>query len=403
MKKLNLDDWLTRIESAHPVSWDLGLERVGRVGRTLDLIHPGERVVLVAGTNGKGSTCKYLSDMGRMAGLKVGLTTSPHLFKFNERIEIDGQPVEDDEIVSAFEAIETARGDTSLTYFEFASLAAMFVFRQNEVDLTILEVGLGGRLDAMNIVEPDLCIITSIALDHESWLGDSREAIGGEKAGILREGTPLVLGEPDPPDSIMKEVNSLCVPIKAVGHDFPLPEEMDCSLPAASYACARQAAQILDLKLSESQFRDIASNSRLIGRKTLIDADCKVLLDVAHNPAAAKFLTDYLKTLNISGDMHALIGIYSDKDISGVISACHGIFKSWHVTDLPEERAASADYVAAQIFELDVGEIQAYANIDSALETVQRVVEPQDLLVVFGSFATVASAIEHLEKQQDNA
>ena len=133
-----------------------------------------------------------------MAGLKVGLTTSPHLFKFNERIEIDGQPVEDDEIVSAFEAIETARGDTSLTYFEFASLAAMFVFGQNEVDLTILEVGLGGRLDAMNIVEPDLCIITSIALDHESWLGDSREAIGGEKAGILREGTPLVLGDPDP-------------------------------------------------------------------------------------------------------------------------------------------------------------------------------------------------------------
>lgn len=403
MKAMDLNDWLARIQRVHPVDWDLGLERVGRVGKVLGIEHPGEKVVLVAGTNGKGSTCQYLSDMARAAGLTVGASTSPHLFQFNERIVIDGQPVADSLIVEAFEAIEAARGETSLTYFEFSSLASMLIFQWKAVDLSILEVGLGGRLDAMNIVNPDLCIITSIDLDHETWLGDTREAIGLEKAGILRPGIPLVLADPVPPESVMCQVEKLNVPLLALGRDFFVPESLECSLPSPSYAAARQAAQLLDLGLSDDQLTAIAGASRLLGRKTWVKSGCNYLLDVAHNPAAARLLADYLGSLQLSGDAHALLGIYADKNIAGVTDAFKGLFSTWHLTDLSEERAASSENVAAELPDEDAGKIYTYANISTALKTVQRMAKPDDLVVVFGSFATVAGAIEYLDEQQIKA
>ena len=400
---MDLNDWLSRIGNIHPVGWDLGLERVGQVARTLAVVHPCERVVLVAGTNGKGSTCQYLSDMARAAGLRTGVSTSPHLFRFNERIVIDGEVVSDGLIVEAFEQIDAARDDISLTYFEFASLASLLIFQQSNLDLAILEVGLGGRLDAMNVVDPDLCIIVSIDLDHQTWLGDTREAIGLEKAGILRQGIPLVLGDPDPPQSVLAQVDKLQVPFSAMDRDFSVEEQLEYALPATSFASARQAAQLLNFDVSEDHYVDIARTSSLTGRKTWYQARCRFLLDVAHNPAAAILLSGYLKTLDLAGDIHALVGIYGDKDIAGVTGAFQGLFKTWHLTELNEERGASPTEIVGHLSEEDVGGIFTYAKIDLAVGTLLRLAKPEDLVLVFGSFAVIAGALEYLEKHDSEA
>ena len=396
-----LDEWLSRIANIHPVGWDLGLDRVGEVARTLGVTHPGNRVVLIAGTNGKGSTCQYLAEMARAAGYRTGASTSPHLFKFNERIVVDGEAVSDSVIVEAFEQIDTARGDISLTYFEFASLASMVIFDQSDLDLAILEVGLGGRLDAMNVADPDLCVISSIDIDHQAWLGETREAIGQEKAGILRRGIPLVLGDPDPPCSVLRHADSLQVPVLAMNRDFIVEEQLDYALPAASFASARMALELLDIKLPNECYIDIARSSRLTGRKTWFEAGCRVLLDVAHNPAAANFLSKYLRTLRVKGDIHGLIGVHADKDISGITRAFRGQFSSWHLTDMKEQRAAPATEIARHLTDENRGEVYTYAKIDSAIEVLLQIARPDDLVLVFGSFAVVAGALECLNKHQN--
>lgn len=217
---MKLADWLQRIEQQHPVKWDLGLARVSEVGRRLGVLSPAPLVFLVAGTNGKGSTCEYITQLCRARHLKVGKSTSPHLLRFNERIEIDGEPASDALICGAFEAIDQARAEISLTYFEYGTLAALVIFKQLAVDVAVLEIGLGGRLDAMNIVDPDVSVITRIALDHQSWLGDTRELIGAEKAGILRAGIPCVLVDRAPPISILEQAKALQVPLYALGAEF---------------------------------------------------------------------------------------------------------------------------------------------------------------------------------------
>ena len=394
---MDLDGWLFRIANIHPVGWDLGLDRVARVAKTLGVLHPADKVVLVAGTNGKGTICQYLSEMARVGGLRTGTSTSPHLFRFNERINVAGAPAEDSTIVEAFERIDVARGDISLTYFEFASLASMVIFKNSNLDLAILEVGLGGRLDAMNIVEPDLCIIASIDLDHESWLGETREAIGFEKAGILRQGIPLVLGDSNPPKSVLKHVAKLQVPMQAIDRDFSVDEQLEYRLPGISFASARKASELLNFVLSEHEYADIARATRLEGRRTWLRMGFRVLLDVAHNPASAKYLAEYVKGLGFKGYIHGVFGIYGDKNISGVTQAFKGQFKTWHLTNMDEARAAGPTEIMLGLPEEDRAAVFTYAKIDSALEGVSQMANKDDLVLVFGSFAVVSGALEYLK------
>jgi len=388
----SLEAWLEKISEVHPVGWDLGLERVGTVARRLEVLKPASKVVLVAGTNGKGSTCEYLSAICLAAGLRVGKSTSPHLFRFNERICVDGEPVTDAEIVAAFEQIDRARGETSLTYFEFATLASLWIFKQAGLDLAVLEIGLGGRLDAMNIVDPDLAVITSISMDHESWLGDNREAIGREKAGILRSQVPCVLADPEPPLSVLEEAERLAVPLHRVT-DKDLPDQsLGLQLPALSYVAAVQAAGLMGINLSKPEQKRIARDTGLLGRRTWIDWRCPVLLDVAHNPAAAEHLAEFIRRDLKGRRIHVVSGMYADKDIDGVYSCLVPLVESWHLVDLDEQRAASAAALASHL--AGVGQVSTYANIAEAVSSLEAAVDAEDIVLVTGSFPVVAAGLQ---------
>ena len=394
----SLDDWLVRIGQIHPVGWDLGLERVASVGASMGLLHPAAQVVLVAGTNGKGSTCEYLTHLAMAAGLTVGTSTSPHLFRFNERIRIDGQPVDDQAITGAFARIDQARGETTLTYFEFATLASLLIFQDRHLDVAVLEIGLGGRLDAMNIVAPDLTLITSISMDHESWLGDTREAIAREKAGIMRAGITCVVTDRDPPQSLIDAAADTGASLRLLGQDFPV-VEMETRLPADSLAGAMEAARCLGwLAGRESDHetvRELAARVTMPGRCQLVETrdGIRVLLDVGHNPAAALYLARQVRSMAAPG-LHILVGIYRDKDIEGVLQAFTGQGAlSWHLVDLPGERGASAAEILDRLAESERGRATTYAKMSAAVEGALSRAAPGEILLVFGSFETVAGAL----------
>ncbi len=392
----SLDEWLSYIDTVHPVGWDLGLERVHKVGARLDVLHPAPITILVAGTNGKGSTCEYLAAFAAAEGLSCGKSTSPHLFRFNERIVIDGQPVSDEQIIAAFEQIEAARGDITLTYFEFASLASMQLFKSHTVDVAVLEVGLGGRLDAMNIVEPDLSIITSIALDHQGWLGDTREQIALEKAGIMRADVTCVIADRNPPSTLASHAESTGAPVCFIGRDFDLPEGIKAtSLPPDSFAVAFEAAGQLDWMRTTAI--DIAASTALAGRRTWIEGQPSVLLDVAHNPAAAISLAGYLEEQTLRGDIHALLGIYADKDIESVTGALAPYIKTWHLTAMEEARAASTDEIEDRLADQVRGNSTAYVKIPDAVTGILSRAKAEDLILVFGSFPVVAGGLQHFQ------
>ncbi len=432
-----LDDWLLRIEQVHPVKWDLGLDRISRVARHMDLLQPADQIVLVAGTNGKGSACEYLEHLSINAGLRTGKSTSPHFHRFNERITLDGKAASDSSIIDAFSAIDEARGSITLTYFEYATLASLFLFKAARVELAILEIGLGGRLDAMNIVMPDVSLITSIALDHQAWLGDSRAQIAVEKAGIMRPCVPCVIADPEPPGSLMRISETLGTPVRLINRDFlceKLCEKLcdkpgekpsknhseksdesllvrwtasgsdpvtshrsvnnlpSLQLPKDSFAAAVQVAADLGLVLSDQEIRQAGARACLPGRRQWLEGKCRILLDVAHNPAAAAALADYVAEQRPPGRIHAVVGIYADKDISGVLLALSALVDTWHFCDLGEARAESATKIA-QIFAAGShARLSTYVSIKAALSRVLGQVEADDLLLIFGSFPIVAGA-----------
>lgn len=396
---LTLDEWLLRIGEIHPVGWDLGLDRVSVVGARLGLLHPADQVVLVAGTNGKGSTVAYLSAIAQMAGLNVGQSTSPHLHKFNERIVINGRPVDDTMIVEAFESIDEARGEVTLTYFEFASLASMLIFKQQELDLAILEVGLGGRLDAMNIVDPDLSIITSIDMDHEAWLGNTREEIAREKAGIMRKGVTCLIADEDPPASLFEEAGRIGA-LAARVSDRSV-DGLQTSLPSISLALASEAARQLELNVDEEMRSAVARETRLTGRRSWATGPCPVLLDVAHNPAAACSLAAYVRSLRVPGAVHALYGAYGDKDIERVTAAFSDLIQTWHLTGLRDDRAALAHELEQRLSIDAHGVTETYDNIGDAIRAIDVLAGKDDLILVFGSFPVVAGALEHYALASD--
>ena len=412
-----LDAWLCMIEARHPIKWDLGLARIRQVAQRLAVLEPAKRTVLVAGTNGKGSTCEYLAKLAQASGWRVGLSTSPHLLCFNERIRIQGEPARDAAIIAAFRAIERARAEISLSYFEFATLASLLLFKQASLDLAALEIGLGGRLDAMNIVDPALSVITSISLDHQAWLGDSREAIGKEKAGILRHGKPCVLADSAPPASILAESERLGAPLYLLGRDFDYEGEArrlhwrspkggiqrvdqlpSPRLPPESLAAAVQVGALLGLNTGAEPLRRLAAGTCLAGRSQVIKGRPDILLDVAHNPAAAQRLADQVRALAPAGRrVHALAGVYADKDLPGVLSPLAPLVASWRFCDLPEERAAPATQLAKALPPGHASQAQTCGSIGAAMSQLHADCGPDDLAVVFGSFPMVAGALQTLK------
>lgn len=391
-----LPDWLSYIEQLHPVGWDLGLDRVLTVGKRLGVLHPAPITILVAGTNGKGSTCEFLYRFAESSGLTTGLSTSPHLHVFNERIRINGCDASDEDICDAFRHIDDVRGDVTLTYFEFASLASMLLFQRHQVDVAILEVGLGGRLDAMNIVNPDISVITAIDLDHQDWLGHTRDEIAVEKAGVMRPGIVTVVSDRHPPDTMIRYAQNLDAPLDLLGETFELPTAIDQpELPADSFCAALRIAQRLSWNTADAG--RIARETRLPGRRTWRQDKCQVLMDVAHNPAAAQSLADYLNEQPGTGRIHALTGMYRDKDIEAVTRLLASKINTWHLTEMDDPRAASCEEFLRRLTIDEHGNVSTYDKIEVAFEAVRQIAGENDLILVFGSFPVVAGVLSLLK------
>ncbi|MEE9334934.1 MAG: folylpolyglutamate synthase/dihydrofolate synthase family protein [Granulosicoccaceae bacterium] len=404
--KASLDDWLAWLEELHPCDIDLGLERVSEVALRLDLTPAPMPVILVGGTNGKGSTVKLLTNAYQFAGHKTGTYTSPHIERFNERMSINGVDASDEQIVAALYVVEQGRGKTTLTYFEYTTLAAMLLFREQHCGVVILEVGLGGRLDATNLWDADCAIITSIALDHQTYLGDTRESIAREKVAIGRAQKPLIVGDPDPP-SIMKE---LAVKTSMKWIQIPQFPELAVKLAGVhlrrNAACAVEAVAQLQTKLpvSDAALTRALSSDALPGRFQLLSAAGVLnLLDVAHNPAAAAALVATISEVFPATPVQLIFGVMADKDVEGVVSALQPIATNWFSTALPQPRALSSDVLAAKIKEVDPhAQVTICHDIGEAWQGAVAITRSDDasdsvrsLVVVVGSFYMLSALQEY--------
>ena len=422
---LTLDAWLARIEALHPrgsAGIELGLERVAAVKARL-----GQRetcpVVLVGGTNGKGSTCAMLERILLVAGYRVGLYTSPHLLHYNERVRINGTAVADASLCDAFARVEQARGDVALTYFEFGTLAAWEVFTAASLDAIILEVGLGGRLDATNVYEPACAIVTGIDLDHMDFLGADREAIGREKAGIFRAGIPAICGDTQPPQTLIAHASAIGARLQVLGRDFGyLRQEQQwlywlhpagaaqirrggLAFPAlrgeqqlANAACALAALDALHacLPVAMKDIRQGLIELELTGRFQVLPGRPTVVLDVAHNPQAARVLAANLGNMAFHRNTWAVFGMLEDKDIDGVIDALNERVTHWLPCTLDGRRAAGADFLAARLKARGMKVAGEFASPAEALACAQENAGEDDRILAFGSFLTVAAALQAL-------
>ncbi|HET8707542.1 MAG TPA: bifunctional tetrahydrofolate synthase/dihydrofolate synthase [Pseudomonadales bacterium] len=415
-----LSDWLHYLEALHPKTIELGLDRIKRVADAMHVRHFSCPVVTVAGTNGKGSNVAMLQAAAVASGYRVGAYTSPHLVHYNERICINGMPVSDAQLVQAFERVEAARGDTSLTYFEFGTLAALDIFQQSQLDLVILEIGLGGRLDAVNIVDADISIIASLGLDHTDWLGNTLEEIGYEKAGVIRPAKACVLGFSEIPLSVqrvIKEKNAHAY-IKGqhfelmqdgvqwhwrgVGKDGNLIEYNNLPLPRISIqnaATAMQALALLPLPFSELALRDALQDVYVRGRFQFIDGQPTTLLDVAHNPAAGAFLAEQLQAVVWHNKIHAVVGMLGDKDWVNTLLPILPYIDRWYVTGLNTvaPRGETAQPLAEFLLNAGARVAGQFVTPTSAYKAACKLVDEDDLVLVFGSFFTVGEVLGWLE------
>ncbi len=425
MKTLN--DWLSHLETAHSAGLiDMGLSRVGEVKNTMRL-EPQCPVVVVAGTNGKGSVCAFLTQIYKQAGFKVGTLTSPHLLKYNERICINGGPVSDETITASFERIEAARGGVSLTYFEFNTLAAVDIFMRENVDVMVLEVGLGGRLDAVNVFDADCAVVTSVDLDHQSFLGDTVEAVGYEKAGVFRSGKPAVCGQNPPPESLRRHAESIGANLLLAKRDFDFSrmEQQQWSfhfhptaasglsdglkrnrnalpVPAlrgayqlGNAACALAVIECLNPLLPI----DIGSIKRGLllvhnpGRFQVLPGRPLTILDVGHNPHAARALRQGLIALPFAEKRTAVFSILADKDSDGVIDIVKDQFDQWYIAPLHLPRGMSAAEIEQKLNRCGIDAVQSFENIQAAYQAALAQAGENDRITVFGSFHTVAEVM----------
>jgi len=414
-----LADWLAYIERQHPKSIELGLDRVREVAARMELSAPARQVVTVAGTNGKGSTVAFIESIARAAGWKVGAYTSPHLLAYNERVRIEGVDAADDALVAAFDAVEAARGETPLTYFEYGTLSALWLFQRSDLDLAVLEVGLGGRLDAVNLVDADVAVITTVDLDHQDWLGNDREAIGREKAGIARAGRPLVLGEDDPPSSVLGRAYAIGASAIRAGCDFffePLEGdrwqwrevgyEIDLPTPRlAAPAQLRNAAtavaglRALAEEIPEAAYAQGVADAQLPGRLQRFTRDgVEVFVDVAHNPQAARELATWLQRTPATGRTIAVFAALGDKDITGIVAAVAEGIDAWFVGGLADAapRGLPLKAFAERLRGTVAARGEGFDTVAQALDAALEQANGGDRVVVFGSFYTAAAALGRL-------
>jgi len=413
-----LPEWLDYIERIHPKDIDLGLERVRDVVGRLSL--RSEAIIFtVAGTNGKGSTCSVLEAILLAAGYAVGLYSSPHLLRYNERVRLNGKFAGDEALCKAFASVEAARASVPLTYFEFGTLAAWVLFAGERLDAVILEVGMGGRLDAVNLFDTDCAIITSIGIDHVDYLGDNREQIGFEKAGILRAGRPAIVADPDPPTSVVAHARSIGAKLKCIEREFGFVSEGErwrfwdgdrrherLPLPALRGACQlRNASACLAalnalgdrLPVSASDVCAGLAGAECPGRFQVLRGHPTVVLDVAHNPQAAEALATNLDEMGAFRVTHAVFGMLRDKDIAGVCAALRGRIDSWYAATLSGARGAEAAIMAEAVIATDPGaDVQLFVSPRSAFEAAFKRAGGDDRIVAFGSFYTVAEVMASL-------
>ena len=418
---MDLSQWLEYIQRQHPESIELGLDRVREVATRLGLGRPAAQVITVAGTNGKGSTVAFIEAIARAGGWKVGAYTSPHLLRYNERVRIEAEEVADDALVAAFAVVEAARGDTPLTYFEFGTLAALWLFQRASLDLVVLEVGLGGRLDAVNLVDADVAVVTTVDIDHTGWLGSDRESIGREKAGIARAWKPLVLGEVDPPSSVLRHAYAIGANAIRLGSDF-FHEPVDAAhwrwrevgaelrLPAPRLAAPPQRAnastaiaalRALPRALPEAAFAQGVATATLPGRLQCLQRDgVEIVLDVAHNPQAARELAAWLRRRPPAPTV-AVFAALADKDAAAMVQALAGQVGHWYLAGLEQAgRGQEVDSLAARldgtVAGVATGVSSGDARVADALARAIAAVAPGGRVLVFGSFHTVAEALQAL-------
>ncbi|AVS84741.1 bifunctional tetrahydrofolate synthase/dihydrofolate synthase [Paracidovorax avenae] len=422
-----LDGWLAHCERIHPKTIDMGLERVGEVARRLGL-HFACPVITVAGTNGKGSTCAMLEAVALQSGYRTGVYTSPHLVKFEERCRIRGESVGADDLVEHFAAVEAARtqdgAEVSLSYFEFTTLAILRLMSQAGLDVAILEVGLGGRLDATNVVDTDCAIITSIDIDHTEFLGPDRESIGREKAGIMRRGRPAIVSDPMAPQSVLDHARSLGADLWQFGQDFNFSGDKQQWAWAGrgrryaglAYPALRGANQLVNasgvlaamealrdrLPITAQAVRTGLAMVELPGRFQIVPGQPTLVLDVAHNPHSVAALTANLDAMGFFPTTHAVFGAMADKDLAPMLARIGPLVDRWYFTDLPTPRAETAaalqqKWNALQIVAGGRREVRTSLHPDpwQALQAAVAAAEPTDRIVVFGSFYTVGGVLHH--------
>lgn len=413
-----LSGWLDYIEALHPKTIAMGLERVSQVRRQLDL-NPGFVIVTIGGTNGKGSTCAMLERIYHAAGYSVGCYTSPHLLRYNERVRVNLQEAPDKSLCDAFKAVEKARRDsgTELTYFEFGTLAAVWYFMQKKVDMAILEVGLGGRLDAVNVFDTDCAIVTTVDLDHMDFLGDSRESIGYEKAGIFRTGKPAICGDQLPPDTLAKYAAEVRADFRQVTRDFffdvgdsgwhyrgkhfdianlPKPALIG-EFQLGNAACALTAVEALQNRLPVHPEHIVSAllNVALAGRFQQVSERPQIILDVAHNPQAALSLAGNLRKSPCKGKTLAVFGMLADKDIAQVIQIVRDQVDAWYLAGIFHPRGASADQLADCLRQLAPHAVFCvFFDVKQAFHQACLDASENDRIITFGSFFTVADVMQ---------
>ena len=417
----SLSAWLAWQETLHPLSIDLGLERVTCVFAALQPHYRQPLTITVGGTNGKGSCIALLEAIYRAQGYKVGAYSSPNIIRYNERIKIDGEPVSDALICAAFERIEAVRRNISLSYFEFGTLAALDLFSRAEVDIQLLEVGLGGRLDAVNIVNAHIAIISSIGIDHVEWLGDTREAIAKEKAGIFRANAPAIVGDPQPPQTLLDSATEKRALLHCINRDFSYqlradvwdwhsPDLQLSALPQPTLqgehqyrnasAVIRAVTLLKQLPVSAAAISYGLAHTQLLGRFQRIEADIPVLLDVGHNPQAVKTLVEHLQQHFANRRIHAVFAMMKDKDIAAVLQLMQPVVYDWFLAPLSNPRAASEQLMREIFAQNGMNPPHfGYTCFAQAFAAAKNQAQAGELILVFGSFFLVSDCLVEFEKK----
>ena len=411
-----LPEWLNYLENAHSQEIQLGLMRVREVASRLDLLDWEPQVITVAGTNGKGSTVASLEAIYMAGGYKVSSYTSPHLLRFNERIKINQKVISDEDLCAAFRMIEDARAEIHLTYFEMATLAALYYFKQADLDVIILEVGMGGRLDATNIIDADLAIITTVDLDHQDYLGDTIEAIAKEKAGILRANTPCIYADFNIPSNVLEHATCINAPVFSLGHDYhyetqgssfkvyigtskilelPLPR---INLKAAASACMASFCLNHKLPISFEQWVLAMQSVSILGRQQLLQYPVPTLYDGAHNPQAVSLLADFIANYYPRSKVHAVFSGLKDKDLPGLIKPMRACVDHWYPCLLSGKRAATEELLLKSFQTEDCIPAICYSDPKTAYQAAVKFAAEDDIIVVYGSFLMVSAIMEVQEE-----